>query len=168
MSDIVGDDPNVRAPLAHLHGELATVWPELAADADARAIVITGAGRAFCGGGDLNLLEFAVRRCAELHLITTGSAEPATAPRICVSWCSAIRSRTALICTMMSISEAPNARPSASSLFDHGSAVPRTISDQAANELRGESSIGLFATIGFDGSPAQVTDSSCSLRNHIR
>ena len=26
----------------------------------------------------------------------------------------------------------------------------------------------LFATIGFDGSPAQVTVSSCSLRNHIR
>ena len=40
-----------------LHGELATVWPELAADGDARAIVITGAGRAFCGGGDLHLLE---------------------------------------------------------------------------------------------------------------
>ncbi len=69
---------------------------------------------------------------------------------------------------MMSTSEAPKARPSASSLFDHGSAVPRTISDQAANELRGESSSGLLATIGFEGSPAQVTVSSCTLRNHIR
>ena len=88
--------------------------------------------------------------------------------RICASWCSAINSRTALICTMMSTSDAPKARPRASSLLDHGSAVPRTISDQAANELRGESSIGLFATIGFEGSPAQVTLSNCSLRNHIR
>jgi enoyl-CoA hydratase len=40
-----------------LHGELATIWPELAADDQARAVVITGAGRAFCGGGDLHLLE---------------------------------------------------------------------------------------------------------------
>ena len=31
-------------PTRRLHGELATVWPELAADGDARAIVITGAG----------------------------------------------------------------------------------------------------------------------------
>ena len=40
-----------------LHGELARIWPELDADPEARAIVITGAGRAFSGGGDLHLLE---------------------------------------------------------------------------------------------------------------
>ena len=39
-----------------LHGELASIWPELDADPDTRAIVLTGAGGAFSGGGDLNLL----------------------------------------------------------------------------------------------------------------
>src|SRR5215468_3603033 len=40
-----------------LHGELVKLWPDLDADSDARAIVLTGAGRAFCGGGDLDLLD---------------------------------------------------------------------------------------------------------------
>jgi enoyl-CoA hydratase len=40
-----------------LHGELATIWRELDADPEARAVVLTGAGRAFCGGGDLDLLD---------------------------------------------------------------------------------------------------------------
>jgi enoyl-CoA hydratase len=43
----------LNAVNADLHRALATVWRELAADADARAVVLTGAGRAFSAGGDL-------------------------------------------------------------------------------------------------------------------
>ena len=40
-----------------LHGEIARIWRELDADPEVRAIVLTGAGDAFCAGGDLALLE---------------------------------------------------------------------------------------------------------------
>ena len=48
-----------------LHVGLAKIWEALNEDADARAAVITGAGRAFSAGGDFNYLdELAQRRSA--------------------------------------------------------------------------------------------------------
>jgi enoyl-CoA hydratase len=40
-----------------LHTALADIWSELDADHDARAVVITGEGRAFTAGGDMELLQ---------------------------------------------------------------------------------------------------------------
>jgi enoyl-CoA hydratase len=37
-----------------LHRQLAEVWRQLAADPEAKVVVLTGAGRAFSGGGDLD------------------------------------------------------------------------------------------------------------------
>ncbi len=50
-----------------LHKRLSEVWTELAADVEARAVVITGVGKAFSAGGDLDLIQdmgrdFALRR----------------------------------------------------------------------------------------------------------
>src|SRR5712671_5464378 len=46
-----------------MHGELARVWVEVSADPQTRVAVITGAGKAFSAGGDLDM----VRRMAGDH-----------------------------------------------------------------------------------------------------
>lgn len=62
-----------------MHNGLSRLWAELAEDPEARAIVLTGAGRSFCAGGDQDwmtvLREDPVRRTeimAEAGAIVTG------------------------------------------------------------------------------------------------
>jgi len=43
----------LNAVNAGLHHELMTIWRDLAEDRDVNAIILTGAGRAFCAGGDV-------------------------------------------------------------------------------------------------------------------
>ena len=50
-----------------LHRRLTSVWSELRRDRTVRAVVLTGAGRAFCAGGDMSLLEFATLGDEERH-----------------------------------------------------------------------------------------------------
>jgi enoyl-CoA hydratase len=40
-----------------LHRQLADVWREVSRDPDVRVAVVTGAGKAFCAGGDLRMIE---------------------------------------------------------------------------------------------------------------
>jgi enoyl-CoA hydratase len=47
----------LNAANARLHWELSRVWLDIDADSDTRVVVITGAGRAFSAGGDLEMIE---------------------------------------------------------------------------------------------------------------
>lgn len=50
---LVGTGRRARAN-AEMHSALARVWSDLAQDQDAKAVVLTGSGTDFCGGGDLD------------------------------------------------------------------------------------------------------------------
>ena len=43
----------LNAVNSRMHHELEQIWLDLAADRDVNAILFTGAGRAFCAGGDV-------------------------------------------------------------------------------------------------------------------
>ncbi len=47
----------LNATNAKLHNQLSRVWLDIADDEETRVVVITGAGRAFSAGGDLDLID---------------------------------------------------------------------------------------------------------------
>ena len=58
-----------------LHTRISEVWSELAEDEDAGAVVLTGAGRAFSGGGDLDLLDGMTEDPALREAVMTEAAD---------------------------------------------------------------------------------------------
>ena len=56
-----------------LHQGIASVWRQIAADPDARSVVLTGAGPAFCAGGDMTWFG-AVRDDATLRAVVIRQA----------------------------------------------------------------------------------------------
>ncbi|HUM70960.1 MAG TPA: enoyl-CoA hydratase-related protein, partial [Chloroflexota bacterium] len=56
----------LNAADARLHTELVEVWPTIDRDPDVHVAVVTGAGRAFSAGGDLQLVTDAYRNYEEI------------------------------------------------------------------------------------------------------
>jgi enoyl-CoA hydratase len=54
---VVLDGPNLNAVGPPEHAELADVWPVLDRDPSVRAVLLTGAGKAFSAGGSFELIE---------------------------------------------------------------------------------------------------------------
>jgi enoyl-CoA hydratase len=55
-----------------MHAELARVWADISRDDETRAVVVTGAGRAFSAGGDLGMVE---RQIGDYGRVTSMLAE---------------------------------------------------------------------------------------------
>jgi enoyl-CoA hydratase len=61
MLTLTLDHPPVNAVNGAMHAELAQVFRLADADPDSDVVVLTGAGKAFCGGGDLQEMDECVR-----------------------------------------------------------------------------------------------------------
>src|ERR1700712_1250534 len=61
----------LNAMNARLHTELSEVWDDVDRDDDTRAVVLTGAGRAFSAGGDLAMFEDALDNYDVVHRLLT-------------------------------------------------------------------------------------------------
>lgn len=58
-----------------LHNELAYVWRDVDADPETRVAVITGAGKAFSAGGDLDMIERQTKDFAQIRAIMKEAAD---------------------------------------------------------------------------------------------
>ena len=65
----------MNATNARLHWELTQVWDTVAADDDTNVVVVTGAGKAFSAGGDLNWVEGQVGDSAGVQRIQKKAAD---------------------------------------------------------------------------------------------
>lgn len=65
----------LNAIVPHMHGALLRLWTDLAADQDARAVVLTGAGRAFSAGGDMETLQYQAVHHEARHAIMRQAGE---------------------------------------------------------------------------------------------
>lgn len=65
----------LNAANARLHTELVALWQTVDRDAEARVLVVTGAGRGFSAGGDLQMVEDAYRDYDEIIRILDEARE---------------------------------------------------------------------------------------------
>ncbi|MBQ0718773.1 MAG: enoyl-CoA hydratase/isomerase family protein [Gammaproteobacteria bacterium] len=65
----------MNATNARLHWELTQVWDTVAKDDDTNVVVVTGAGKAFSAGGDLNWVEGQVGNAAGVQRIQKEAAD---------------------------------------------------------------------------------------------
>ena len=60
----------LNAANRRLHAELGQIWPVVAADPETRVAVITGAGKAFVAGGDIELLRAQINSYQEVKTLS--------------------------------------------------------------------------------------------------
>jgi enoyl-CoA hydratase len=65
----------LNATNVKLHGELTYVWDTIAADDDTNVVVVTGAGRAFSAGGDVELIEGMIGDSDEVSRVQREAAD---------------------------------------------------------------------------------------------
>ncbi len=64
-----------NATNAKLHNELAYVWKDVDADPETKVVVITGAGKAFSAGGDLDMIDGQIKDFKQISTIMKEAAD---------------------------------------------------------------------------------------------